>query len=226
MKKTSITFIVLSVLVVPLSFSLAGEIGEQQIYGLAGMMRYMWIMWLMTPIGIGSIILGFKLKKRGCSYKGNVIVGVISIAFLILIGSYSFTSGSLYDDEALLIITNHSGVEFPENTKAAQTDYVDFKVCVATIAPSDQMQFETYLRNSNESTNTLDPVVKNLMPDMVKHYLGENGSPYELFIFRNLTTGEYNTTPTQFQETPCVFLAYDCDTGRILAVSDYIVDFS
>ena len=226
MKKTSTAFIVLSILVVPFSFSLAGEIGEQQIYGLAGMMRYMWIMWLMTPIGIGSIILGLKLKKIGCSYKGSVIVGAISVAFLVLTGSYSFLSGSLYDDEALLTITNHSGVVFPENTKAAQTDYIDFKVCIATIAPSDQNQFETYLRSSNKSTNTLDPVVKNLMPDMVKHYFGENGSPYELFMFLNLTTGAYNTTPAQFQETPCVLLAYDCDTGRVLAVSDYTIVFS
>lgn len=169
---------------------------------------------------------GIKSKKRGLSYKGSVIVGGLSVAFLVLIGSYSFLSGSLYDDEALLTITNLSGVEFPENTKAAQTDYIDFKVCFATITPSNQNQFESYLRSSNKSTNTLDPVVKNLLPDMVKHYFGENGSPYELFIFLNLTTGDYNTTPTQFQETPCVFLAYDCDTGRMLAVSDYIVDFS
>ena len=169
---------------------------------------------------------GIKSEKRGLSYKGSVIVGGLSVAFLILIGSYSFLSGSLYDDEALLTITNYSGVEFPENTKAAQTDYIDFKVCFATIAPSDQTQFETYLRSSNKSINTLDPVVKNLLPDMVKHHFSENGSPYELFIFLNLTTGEYNAVPTQFEKTPCVFLAYDCDTGRILAVSDYIIDFS
>jgi hypothetical protein len=226
MKKSAIVLIVLSILVVPFSFAIAGEIGEQQIYGLAGMMRYMWIMWLMTPIGIASIMLGLNLKKRGLSYKGSVIVGGLSVAFLILIGSYSFLSGSLYDDEALLNITNQIGVEFPENTKAALTDYTDFKVCIATITPANQNQFESYLRSSNKSTNTLDPVAKNLLPDMVKHYFGENGSPYELFIFLDLTTGDYNTTPAQFQETPCVFLAYDCDTGRILTVSDYIVDFS
>ena len=122
MKKSAIVLIVLSILVVPFSFAIAGEIGEQQIYGLAGMMRYMWIMWLMTPIGIASIMLGLNLKKRGLSYKGSVIVGGLSVAFLILIGSYSFLSGSLYDDEALLNITNQIGVEFPENTKAALTD--------------------------------------------------------------------------------------------------------
>ena len=41
MKKSAIVFIVLSIMVVPFSFALAGEIGEQQIYGLAGLMRYM-----------------------------------------------------------------------------------------------------------------------------------------------------------------------------------------
>ncbi len=45
------------------SFSLAGKIGEVNIFGVAGIIRYSWIMWLFIPIGVLSIIFGLQLKK-------------------------------------------------------------------------------------------------------------------------------------------------------------------
>ena len=46
-----------------ISFSLASRIGEANIFGVAGIVRYSWLMILFIPIGILSISIGFKLKK-------------------------------------------------------------------------------------------------------------------------------------------------------------------
>ena len=46
-----------------ISFSLAALIGEADIFGVAGIIRYSWIMWLFIPVGVLSILIGMELKK-------------------------------------------------------------------------------------------------------------------------------------------------------------------
>lgn len=52
-----------------LSFVLASVIGEANIFGVAGIVRYSWIMFLFVPFGILSIIVGLKLKNGSQNYK-------------------------------------------------------------------------------------------------------------------------------------------------------------
>lgn len=52
-----------------ISFSLACLIGEADIFGITGMIRYSWIMLLLIPIGILSILIGIKLKNNNQKYK-------------------------------------------------------------------------------------------------------------------------------------------------------------
>ena len=71
-----------------LSFSLASMIGEANIFGVAGIIRYSWVMLLFIPIGILSILIGFKLKNSTQKYKKNFIVSFICLPLLIIFGSY------------------------------------------------------------------------------------------------------------------------------------------
>ena len=50
----------------------------------------MWLFFLLTPIPIASIILGFVLKSKGYKYKKNIIVGFIMTFFLCIYGSFTF----------------------------------------------------------------------------------------------------------------------------------------
>ena len=45
------------------AFALASLIGEANIFGVVGIIRYMWIAWLFNPLGVASIFMGIKLKK-------------------------------------------------------------------------------------------------------------------------------------------------------------------
>jgi transcriptional regulator with XRE-family HTH domain len=50
----------------------------------------MWLFFLLTPIPITSVILGFILKSKGYKYKKNIIAGIIMTLFLCIYGSFTF----------------------------------------------------------------------------------------------------------------------------------------
>lgn len=50
----------------------------------------MWILYLLTPIPIASIVFGGVLKKKEYKYKKNIIVGIIMTILLCIYGSFAF----------------------------------------------------------------------------------------------------------------------------------------
>ena len=74
MKKQKIINIVLAILTIfspMIAFSLACNLGEVEVFGIGGAIRYCWIMWLFVPICMVLFVLGIKLKKVNCKIKLN-----------------------------------------------------------------------------------------------------------------------------------------------------------
>lgn len=103
------------------SFSIASMIGEANIFGVAGIIRYSWVMLLFIPIGILSIVIGFKLKNSTQKYKKNFIVSFICLPLLIIFGSYRFIFNSVvsYDVNEVSIIEEKINFEIPRDIKVA-----------------------------------------------------------------------------------------------------------
>lgn len=103
------------------SFSIASMIGEANIFGVAGIIRYSWVMLLFIPIGILSILIGFKLKNSTQKYKKNFIVSFICLPLLIIFGSYRFIFNSVvsYDVNEVSIIEEKINFEIPRDIKVA-----------------------------------------------------------------------------------------------------------
>ena len=99
-----------------ISFSLASMIGEAEIFGVAGIIRYSWLMILFIPVGILSILIGLQLKKNKQKYKKNLIVAFISLPLLIIFGSYRFifNSNISYDINNVLTIEDKIDIEESE----------------------------------------------------------------------------------------------------------------
>lgn len=53
-------------------------------------LKNMWMLFLLTPIPISSVVLGLVMKSRGYKYKKNVVVGIIMTVLLCLYGSFTF----------------------------------------------------------------------------------------------------------------------------------------
>ncbi len=58
--------------------------------GTADFRNYMWVMFLLLPIPIFSIVLGCILKRKGMKYKKNIIAGIIMFFLLCIYGSFAF----------------------------------------------------------------------------------------------------------------------------------------
>ncbi len=54
------------------------------------MLQNMWMFFLLTPVPISSIVLGFILKAKGYKYKKNIIAGFIMTFFLCVYGCFTF----------------------------------------------------------------------------------------------------------------------------------------
>lgn len=103
-----------------ISFSLASMIGEAEIFGVAGIIRYSWLMILFIPVGILSILIGLQLKKNKKKYKKNLIVAFISLPLLIIFGSYRFIDSNIsYNTDNIITIENKMNIELPREIKIA-----------------------------------------------------------------------------------------------------------
>ena len=133
------------------SFSLASMIGEADIFGFVGMIRYSWVMLLFIPIGILSILIGFKLKNSKQKYKKNFIISFICLPLLIIFGSYRFIfiNAVSYDVNVVSIIEEKINLEIPDDIKVATNKLDLYNISYLKIINSESNDmFEPEIENN------------------------------------------------------------------------------
>lgn len=122
MKKVLGNILFWATLVSPMvSFCLASLIGEANIFDVAGIVRYSWIMLLFVPIGILSIIIGLSLKNNNQKHKKNLVVAYICLPLLIIFGSFRFIFVDVvsYDTNEISMVEEKVNLELPNEIKSA-----------------------------------------------------------------------------------------------------------
>ena len=204
------------------SFSIASIIGEANIFGVAGIIRYSWVMLLFIPIGILSIVIGFKLKNSTQKYKKNFIVSFICLPLLIIFGSYRFIFNSIvsYDVNEVSIIEEKINFEIPRDIKVATNKLDLYDISYLKILNSESKDmFEQEVENNQLWQKELQPEIKSLLPLNIQY----ESEIFEYFVFFNITSNEYNIPPLRGQNE-CIFIAYDCDLQRLIILNDYKID--
>lgn len=204
------------------SFSIASMIGEANIFGVAGIIRYSWVMLLFIPIGILSIVIGFKLKNSTQKYKKNFIVSFICLPLLIIFGSYRFIFNSVvsYDVNEVSIIEEKINFEIPDDIKVATNKLDLYDISYLKILNSESKDmFEQEVENNQLWQKELQPEIKSLLPLNIQY----ESEIFEYFVFFNITSNEYNIPPLSGQYE-CIFIAYDCDLQRLIILNDYKID--
>ena len=204
------------------SFSIASIIGEANIFGVAGIIRYSWVMLLFIPIGILSIVIGFKLKNSTQKYKKNFIVSFICLPLLIIFGSYRFIFNSVvsYDVNEVSIIEEKINFEIPRDIKVATNKLDLYDISYLKILNSESKDmFEQEVENNQLWQKELQPEIKSLLPLNIQY----ESEIFEYFVFFNITSNEYNIPPLRGQNE-CIFIAYDCDLQRLIILNDYKID--
>lgn len=204
------------------SFSLASTIGEANIFGVAGIIRYSWIMLLFVPIGILSILIGLKLKNNKQKHKKNFIIVFICLPLLIIFGSYRFIFNSVvsYDINKISIIEDKINLEIPDEIKVSTNKLDLYDISYVKIINNESKEvFEQEVKNNQLWQNTLNSVIKSLLPLDIQY----ESETFDYFVFYNIKNDEYNIFPPK-GEYECIFIAYDCETHRLIILDDYKIN--
>jgi hypothetical protein len=202
------------------SFSLAAQIGEPEIFSTAGIVRYSWIMWLFIPIGVLSMLIGKRLKKNNQKYKKNFIIAYICLPLLIIFGSYAFIFSDAVSSNAskLNAIEQETGFTMPDDIKIATSKYDSlYELSYVKILDNEERKlFEDEIESSDLWQTELIPAVQVLLPFSVQVELGA----FEYFMFYDITNDEYNLGPSN-KESEWIFIAYDCEAHRLIIFDNY-----
>ncbi|MGN0811941.1 MAG: hypothetical protein ACI4MQ_00320 [Candidatus Coproplasma sp.] len=207
------------------AFSLMSIIGEADIFGVAGIVRYSWIMWCFIPIGVASIIIAIKLKQSNQRYKKNLIIAYICLPILLIFGSYRLIFVNqvfTYNNDAVAIVEQSSGIELPDQIKTASYKFDTYNVSYLKITDREEKdRFEDNIETNRMWTIHLGSQIEYLLPYDIQVKLNQ----FDYFAFYNITTDEYNIYPLNGQYE-CIFIAYDCEVQRLIVLSEYKINLT
>ena len=222
MSKKIGTVLFLLTLISPMaSFALASMIGEAEIFGVAGILRYSWIMWLFIPIGLLSILVGLKLKNNKQKYKKNLIIAFVCLPIIIIFGSYRFIFNNIsYDVDKVMVVEDKSNLRLPEQIKIATNEFDSYNLSyIKIVSQESRVSFENELEMNQLWQKELSPSIKGLLPIETQYKIGS----FDRFAFYNVGEDKYNTYP-QDGTHECIFVAYDYELQRLIVLYDYIIE--
>lgn len=227
-KKSSplgILFFWLTLISPMLSFYVTNLVGETEIFGVYGILRYSWVMWLFIPIGVFSIIIGIILKRNNQKYKKNLIIAYICLPLIVIFGSYRFLFNDVvsYDDTSYVaIVETKTNTVLPKDIKAATAEQNNYRISYVKVFDSeDNNAFKNDIEINSLWKRELSTKIKNLLPFGIK----EESKLYDCYLFYNETKNEYNNYPSDGKHE-CIFLAYNYKLQKLMILDDFVVDLN
>lgn len=190
----------------------------------------LWLFFLITPIPIASLVLGFILKAKGYKYKKNIIAGIIMAALLCIYGSSSFIFANVYDhsDEPIVRAEQIIGIDIPEHKQISTRDwtkgtqsvsrgyiYYDSDIYFENSAVAD---FEKQLAKDNKWLSSVSN-------DLIGITSPLNGyGIYDYVLVYNVDTAEYNTLPNGSGKYRFINILYRLEENQMKIV-EYDIDY-
>ncbi len=212
-----------------LSFYVTNVVGETEIFGVYGILRYSWVMWLFIPIGVFSIIIGIILKRNNQKYKKNLIIAYICLPLIVIFGSYRFLFNDVvsYDNTSYLAsVETKINIVLPKDIKAATEEQNNYRISyvisyVKVFDSEDNIAFKNDIEVNSLWRKELSTKIKNLLPFGIK----EETKLYDCYVFYNVTKNEYNNYPSDGKHE-CVFLAYNYKLQKLMILDNFVVDLN
>lgn len=233
-KKPKDKFKIISILLFVLSICTiwGALIGVAILSGInQAMTENMWIFFLFLPVPIASIVFGSYLKKKGCKYKKNVIVGIIMAALLCIYGSFTFIFSDIYShgDEPIvnteqmlnIDIPTHSRINTQDWTKGTQSVPRGYIYSTSDIYFDDTAvgQFEKNI--SNDAKWISD--ISNDMVGITSYFCDIQTSDY--YIIYNKDTGEFNKLPSASGTYVFINVLYNAEKNTMKLV-EYQIEYT
>lgn len=223
-KTLGVIFFVICILLPSIAFFVCCEVGEDEIFGTDGILRYSWIFLLFVPVALISFFIGLKLKKLGLKYKKNYVVAFIVIPFLIIFGSYRWVFGDMvsFDRSNVENVESKIEITFPNELKISTSDYGESKLSYAKILNDEEKKcFENQILEDKRWTNNIGTLIENQMPRAIKEYI--SSYEYCICVFENDQEFLVNEYPDKSGIYICTFVGYDFDLSKLVILNDYSV---
>ena len=190
----------------------------------------MWLFFLLTPIPIASIVLGFVLKLKNYKYKKNIIVGIIMVALLCIYGSFSFIFANVYDhsEESIVRAEQTIGINIPEHKQIHTQDWT--KGTQSVSRGYIYYTSDIYFENSAVADFEKQLAKDNKWLSSVSNYLIGITSPmndygfYDYVLVYNVDTAEYNTLPNDSGKYRFINILYRLEENQMKIV-EYDIDY-
>lgn len=206
--------VLLGTLVSPMvSFAVVASIGETEIFGIGGAVRYSWVMWIFIPVGIVSVIISIILKNSNQNFKKNLIIVFICLPLLLIFGSFRFIFNNVsYDVSKIAAIEDKINIEIPHEIKVATNKFELYDVTYSKITNNNSKTlFEQKIQNDRIWQSELNSKIKGLLPLYIQYEI----EAFDYFVLYNVTSNEYNKDSIN-EECEFIFVADDSDLQRLI----------
>lgn len=213
-------FLCASVISLPLFFSLACILGEVEIFGVNGIVRYSWLMGIAIPFDLVTLIIGIILKHHNEKYKIYIVFAVILIPITLIFSTYRLIVGDKisFSESVLFQVEEKINYDLPKNCKVATSYYYEYRLIYAK--PQEDAEKEQFTKeiSSNENwVSDINSTIYNSMPETVQFNLGQ----FDYFMFYNFTNEEYNSYPLNDGNYQCILIAYNSQIGNFLILDNF-----
>ena len=175
------------------------------------MTEHMWKFFIMVPIPLVSIILGFIYLKKGYKCKKNIIAGIIMTGLLCIFGSFTgaFSDQISHDMSYLKPISEKINLDIPtDGYISIMYDFQDSGDSLAMVKIDDQNDKFVSQLDSNSNWRKDTSFIPSNKIDL---YLLTMTSSYDYFMIYNLTINSYNSF-----EGEIIYFAYNIESDVLL----------
>ena len=198
------------------------------------MAENMWLLFLLLPLPLASLILGIIYRKKGFKAKKNIVVGIIFTALLVLYGSFTFVPDGMYSHDYSYVSQIETKINFdlPDNGEISIQDWTIGRqdpnpvqyYYMSDIKFTDKNEianFSTEISQSNLWLTYVNTTLIGLVPSMYSYLL--SSTQYDYFMIYNVDLGSYNMMPESSSTYHYIFLAYSSLDGT-MKICEYSLD--
>lgn len=164
-----------------------------------------WGFFVLLPIPIFSIVLGFLLKKEGAKYMKNIVIGVLVSILLILFGSVSFST--MDANQAVAKVQEEMQIELPSVSHISYTTMSSDRGYMKGLSEAKMV---CTLDGGIAFVNALDERWRSYFDKSLTPYVAPRAHEYDAdaCLFYNASTGEYNKPPTEAGRYDIILLCF------------------
>lgn len=197
-------------------------LGEIDVFDIYGIIRYSWIMYIVTAIGGVIAIISKIFTKNNNKFNVCYIASIFTIVLSMITGSFRFAFSNInYDVNEIRNIEQKMNMTLSNDIKVINDhrDNITFSYVKITNEKS-KIKFEDSIKNN---FYWLDELITNNDDNYIFQLYNAKIQNYDKFIIYNVTKNEYNNFLNN-EDNEYIFIAYRYEKSNFIILSDYKIN--